>query len=489
MSEQKAELQELLTNARQQVVRIENMIAGALEPLPKPESPVISAAFIVDAFIVKGQLTLVGVVELQDNAPMLMQYRKAESEKWIDLMPAEESSKYGAAPSPHYQERRIPAGKWEVRAIDPIGGTYATSSTVVGSEPVLSDEWDNHEAPVKMTNVQTLYVSNNSPVSRGTNKSTGTKGEYYKYNLNDASDYIIRMDPTSGPLTKGLVLVGGGHVRCVGLEWSPVIQPGCDIGETYNHPAGGAYPDYSMPSFNPRLPSEGKFLHLQNNGDMFIEGMYVDAEGFEGDIFVTRNQLGGTYPQFKPSKNDDKAAKDQATRRRFFLVNSVVKGWTSLSKWKNKDKGGRVEDGFHGDLFQNQYSTKTDFENVGTFVMENVTVANYGNGITHQRRGNHQQRLSFRNVNWTLDKRWGEVSPRRPRSFGVVYWGYFNSMPEFDNFYIDDSLQSPYLKVMRGGDAHRYGPYHEKVAGLKAGTTEDYATKANTGLNYVSPWD
>ena len=458
---------------------------------------VVSTSFVMDTNVTN---RVICIVELESNQPLLMQRRSVGASNWIDMLPGQPSYLYGDENSPHYQEHILPAGTWQVRAIDYIADAYRTAWDTVTSVGVVSS-WDNNEAPRAELrdsdpDVVTLYVGNNvSPVTSGTNNPTLTSGQFYKHTLSDSNDYIIRMHPSSGPLTKGLVIIGGNHLRLVGLEWNPVIQDGCDIGEAVNHADGSSTPQPTWPSFNPRMPSEGKFLHLQNNGDMFLEGIYCDMEGMEGDFCVTRNQL-GSYPQFAAANSSTAAAADQADRRRWFLVNSVVKGWTSLDSWVNKDEGDRKEDGFHGDLFQNQYSTVTGKENVGTMALENCTIANYGNGITHQRQGDHNNRLSFRNVNWEWDSRWDNDSfgNQRPRCFGVCYWGYLDKDPEFDNFYIDNSLQSPYCKVKRtdevGEPWHNLGPYHEEKPGLIQGKpTNDFATKETTGENYVSPWD
>lgn len=88
--------------------------------------------------------SITGTVTLQSNAPCQFYWRVVGESAWNTVTPSEDSSSYGAPPSPHVQSFTVTTGEdIEVYAADHIGDTYRTEATSITVSAVSSADFSS----------------------------------------------------------------------------------------------------------------------------------------------------------------------------------------------------------------------------------------------------------------------------------------------------------------------------------------------------------
>ena len=348
-----------------------------------------------------------------------------------------------------------------VVAVPLVSGVPERMGLLVAGETLLPEsEWPMSVASPSLDDPLEIVLTSTTNTSEVDDfDKVGCDGVLYRVQVPSGRDARVTMDPKMGALRYPVWITGGRNVHVLGLEMRPVVQPGCEIGEAHQ------VKDPSQPNIHPRLVGN-KVLRLQQSGTTFVEGVDIDLDGMEGDCIVLRN----------PNDMGVEAALEE---REVVIVNTRCTGIEGLDK-------SSIGDGVHGDFLQNQGE-----DDIGTLIVENVSILTSSNGITlHNWSGseNRPRLLRLRNIDYAWDPRY--AADDEHEISGLVFTASAVKA-ELENVWVDDprGLNYGILNKQRIGAIFQSGHIEQHPA-FKSGRPAGgfHAPAERTGVEYVSPY-
>lgn len=333
-----------------------------------------------------------------------------------------------------------------------------------GEETRARPAWTVTAVPPVMDKPRRLRIPQDLKLAPMPAWSVLCAGQAYWVQLPPTEDAILEFRGER-PVTHPIWIVGGRHVRVIGLQMELEVQPGCEPGKLPNDdgPEGAT-------NVHPRIPG-AMALRLEQAGVSFVEGAFIDIGNAEADCFVIRNADGV----------------DAATARRqrdVVIQNSACHGIGGLGA------SAGIGDGFHGDLIQNQ---GTDV--MRSLIVENVSTRSASEGIVLHRHGEFNGAIDFvlRRFDYTFDDRYvGLGRYNGPWGISFVAWA---DRYQFDEVWIEDYRDGGNYGLMNPDTPReqRYGDSPsadvKRHPGIRGGRPPQgpFAPIGRIGRHYASP--